>query len=249
MEAKEEDIFSRPAPDENGVRRHFLRHMVCELRFPILLELAEQAPAKFQKAIRAEFPHFERKWDITVDPATPSPVYETRYVFGSRDLKWSLTLKPSSLSLETLAYTRFSEFWRQLKTAFSHARRELDIPFLTRVGVRYINAIPIAGELPPGWINADLVRPFEQRSFRAISLYRQEIRGLASFGSFSLRHGLEPPHNTAYTVDLDHYAESVELDSLETNVRALRDEANKLFFWVIGPKSLAYMREESEDRP
>ena len=45
--------------------RNFIRTVVCELRFPTLLEIEQRDPVGLQHALRAEFPFYEKQHSVS----------------------------------------------------------------------------------------------------------------------------------------------------------------------------------------
>lgn len=85
--------------------------VICQLRFPTILTINSVEPADFQEAIRAEFPQYARRQDVTPPKVTglggPNPKVEqqppvTNYHFLSADGKWKLNLTENFIALSTL---------------------------------------------------------------------------------------------------------------------------------------------------
>ena len=97
--------------------------VICQLRFPTILTINSVEPADFQEAIRAEFPQYARRQDVTPPKVTglggPNPKVEqqppvTNYNFLSADGKWKLNLTKDFIALSTLRYSGWPEFARML---------------------------------------------------------------------------------------------------------------------------------------
>ena len=56
----DENILKLPNINKIKYQSNFIRLAVCELRFPTLLELETKEPAKFQAAIRKEYPYYTK---------------------------------------------------------------------------------------------------------------------------------------------------------------------------------------------
>lgn len=133
-----------------------LTNVICQLRFPTILEIEKDVPADFQKLI------VERFSDVNVALDMPEPI-DTRfndgqqmsfgvslnrvqqprknYCFYSPDSDYMVNLTRNFLSLSTQNYDRwetFHEVMGYVLDAFIRVYGERD---LTRVGLRYINAI------------------------------------------------------------------------------------------------------------
>jgi uncharacterized protein (TIGR04255 family) len=238
--AAEPTVFDAEPADVSRVRRNFIDSAVCELRFPILLELYDKPPADLQRVLRSSYPRYERKWEITLEEGG-IPQKNPRYVLTSADMHWNVVIKPEGIALETVRYTRFTEFRDRLELLISTAREHLDFDFFTRIGLRYINLFPCSASAVRDWVNASLIAPLE--SFPAPTRFKQEIRGRFQEGAYgyTLRHGIEPEDRQAYILDLDLAAENVELEKLEAALADLKRASNSLFFWSIGPEALRHL--------
>ena len=162
-----------------------MRLAVCELRFPTLLELETGSPTAFQKAVRHEYPIYERATDIALNPGTVTG--STAHRFRSKSGKWTVSFRQSTLSLETTAYNSFDEFEKRLHFVVSAAAKTMDTDFYTRVGLRYVNAIEVSQDGLAGWVNDDLVGPLVQGVYGSVDLKAsQEVRGKTNLGGYML---------------------------------------------------------------
>ena len=179
-------------PTEEPVRysTNFIKTAVCELRFPMLLELEEKSPVKFQSALRKSYPFYSKQQGISLGANTASPL-ANRYLFESKKKNWLVTLSPSSLALETSKYTLFKDFSDRLDGLLNTVGEFLDTDFFTRVGLRYINAIPLDDYLIDGWINPSLITPVTERVLGSLSAFQSEIRGYMHEGDYTFRHGVD----------------------------------------------------------
>ena len=124
--------------------------VICQLRFPTILTINNVEPADFQEAIRAEFPQYARRQDVTPPKVTglggPSPKVEqqppvTNYNFLSADGKWKLNLTENFIALSTLRYPGWPEFARMLDKPLASFIRIYKPAYFQRVGLRYVNLI------------------------------------------------------------------------------------------------------------
>src|SRR5262249_5898630 len=100
-----------PIPHSDRViyRRNPLQEVVCQIRFPRLLDIEAEVPARFQSAIVADYPllSVRNAFQLTVDPESPggnrveaSKVYD----FSSGDEVWRAVLSAEYIALVTKAY-------------------------------------------------------------------------------------------------------------------------------------------------
>ena len=85
--------------------------VICQLRFPTILAINDNAPAEFQEAIREDFPQFARTEEAAPPQITglggPNPQLRqqkpvTNYRFISTDNLWKLNLTQNFIALSTL---------------------------------------------------------------------------------------------------------------------------------------------------
>lgn len=126
-----------------------VQEVICQLRFPTILTINTVEPADFQEAIRAEFPQYARRQDMTppkITLAAPgaAPKVEqqppvTNYNFLSADNQWKLNLTKDFIALSTLHYTGWEEFARHLDKPLAAFIKLYQPAFFQRVGLRYVN--------------------------------------------------------------------------------------------------------------
>lgn len=123
----------------------------------------------------------------------------------------------------------------------------IDSDFFTRVGLRYINALP-TGRARAGWINPVLTSVLDLGVLGDVHDHWTEVRGFASGGGeYSLRYGYPPQagKDRDYVIDLDFYALSVDVDDLFPLLDRFSREAHNLFEWCIGDQARDAMRTTS----
>lgn len=122
--------------------------VICQLRFPTILSINNTEPADFQEAIRAEFPGYARRQDVTPPKITlvngGAPKVEqqppvTNYNFLSADSQWKLNLTENFIALSTLHYTGWEEFARHLDKPLAAFIKIYQPALFQRVGLRYVN--------------------------------------------------------------------------------------------------------------
>lgn len=236
-----EDVRPLNVPDREPVEfaRNFIRTAVCELRFPTLMEIEGKALTRLQRDLRKSLPNYEKQRVVGVDAtAGETGEAEVRHVFSSRKKDFVFTFRTWAIGIEATKYTRFEDFFRLVADVLDVAVPVIDSDFFTRVGLRYLNLIPIEDGDFSGWMNPELVGPLERGVFGTVSRYLQEIRGRAKGGSYTFKHGFVQQDQAAYLLDYDFFAEDVEIPETADILRAFRREAFSFFMWSIGPKVL-----------
>jgi len=236
--------MSRPktlaVPEIPSVRyeRNFIDVAVCELRFPTLLELETKPPTKLHSKIRKEYPTYEVQEYLDKNRAESVPG-RFRYVFKSRKHDWSVTVHSEGISLETRHYTEFGDFLSRLTSLLGHAAPVIDTNFFTRVGIRYINKLPVdRGELCD-WLNEQLCSPLTSGPYGSISKYVSEVRGHTETGQYTFRHAVIPTNGRidAAILDFDYWKEDVESGDVIDLIKAFNKENFSFFYWCLGEKA------------
>ena len=155
--------------------KNFITQAVCELRFPALLEYETATPVQLQKQLRKDFPLYEAQQGLSVGFEISKK--EMKHVFRSKKGDSLVSFKPAAISLEAKKYRNFREFSKQLEMLLDRSSSLLDTDFFTRVGLRYINEIPIGeGDLGE-WIRPELVAPLIAGTYGKVNRFFQEVRG------------------------------------------------------------------------
>jgi uncharacterized protein (TIGR04255 family) len=239
-----------PDAERFEYERNFIQLAVCELRFPTVLEFETECPRDFQKALRKEYPHLEQGAAINILP-TGDRQSERRYIFRSMAKDWSVTLRSSAVALETAAYVNFEDFLERLLKVVEKAAPLLDTDFFTRVGLRYVNSLPVEGD-PTGWINHDLIKPLIDNVLGEPVKYWQQISGKTDSGRVNINHGLqenEEPEKRSYVLDFDFYRELVKMEELEDRLKSFNRLNFNLFSWAVGSKAIDFLGPAKKKEP
>lgn len=223
-----------------------LSQVVCELRFPIVIDLVDGLPREFQKEVRSHFPHYNRSWVLEFEPGAVDATREPRYEFLSRDKDWKVSLKPTAISLETSNYTSFNDFEKRLVAVVTAAASRLPLLFFTRIGLRYINSFPLLSESnsPDYWVNANLLAPLQLAELSGANRFWQEISGIhEAGGSYFLRHGFGVIDNLGYILDIDVSMEGVETDAAVSQVKHFKAIAKRIFLDSVSENALKWLRQ------
>lgn len=241
-------IIPLNVPVESSVRykTNFIKTAVCELRFPTLLELESTPPTKHQAALRKLYPFYSEGQEMNIGPGGSATTTKS-YLFESKKKDWTITLKPSTLSLETSKYTDFNDFYDRLKEMLDAIGDLLDTDFFTRVGLRYINHVNLPGNSMDRkdiakWINPVLVAPLETGELGTLIMFRCEVGGHLEDGKYTFRHGFTNSPNQekdslTYLLDYDYFKEGVEYSDVFTIIKHFNSQNFNLFRWSLGEES------------
>lgn len=243
-------LLSVPRTRSVRYEKNYIKTAVCELRFPTLLEFSQKLPPKLQKGLRKEYPFFESVKDIDVSIHGAGPGL-SRYLLKSKHKDWVVSITQSAISLETSRYIEFSDFRARLQRLLDVSLEFIDSDFFTRVGLRYINAIPILDEDITGWINPDLVTALISGTYGTVSQFRGEVHGYIEEGRYLFRYGLQPSAADSrgkfqFVLDYDYSAENVEADKALGKVTDFNGLNFSFFSWSIGPKARKELGESKQ---
>ncbi|MGE3650602.1 MAG: TIGR04255 family protein [Reyranellaceae bacterium] len=237
--------FLRPPPVPRvRYSRNFIKTAVCEMKFPIVLELESKPPTGLQKQLKRAYPLYELRHEFNLSPL-PGSDKRNVYVLQSKKRDWTIQVKSDAIILETTKYADFDEFLDRFKTLLDASRDVMDSDFLTRIGFRYVNEIPIDDGTPQGWINPALCAASSADVLGTIHREHHDYGGKTDFGSYSFRHGpnLTSPNcgkdgvPIPYMLDYDYFNENHDIQDAVSFLQQA-NEVNFYFFqWCLGPKA------------
>jgi len=238
-----------------------LEQVICQLRFPPILRIDAELPAKFQEAIRKEYPLFEEKSEgnlefpkeltaqLPVDMAKFMGITSKEkraYNFTSLDEKWTISLTRDFIALSSTDYSRWEEFSTHFQSPFDAFLQEYTPAFFTRIGLRYKNVIRRSKldltEVP--W--SELLQPSIAGLLSSPDIESGHINGIVSrielhlgdtIGTVMIRHGFvvdEATNEVCYAIDNDFFAGRIEESEDVTNRLAqFNHYARRFFRWSI----------------
>jgi len=164
-----------PFPEARRViyKRNPLDRVICQLRFPPILRIDTEIPARFQDRIRKDFPGFSEKAELAlpvlqrVRKEAPVellrqivPTETKNYEFSSDDRIWTVNLTRTSLALTTRRYERRDEFKKRLKDPLDALVDVYQPTLFSRVGLRYIDIIRRSALNLDGVEWSELLQPY-----------------------------------------------------------------------------------------
>jgi uncharacterized protein (TIGR04255 family) len=247
------DKLSVPAIERPDIRRNLIHQAICELRFPAVLELENERPLTFQKAIRKQYPHYKVRKNVNIGPESIERAIH--HTFIDKKKHWFVTLKSSSLGLETLNYHGYERLRENVEYLIDKSKSTRDSDFFTRIGLRYINVLPVGQRNLAGWIREELVAPLVTGSYGNVEQCWQIVTGEGRTGRYLFQHGLPGNAPTGvkdwseaprYVIDIDFYEEDVEVrDAIET-LNQLHQQSFDLFWWALGDVARAHLTSDDE---
>ena len=113
-----------------------LGEVICQLRFPEILSIETDLPAKFQDMIRDVFPRYSLRRENS-GPNTQT----NNYQFATDDGVWRVNLTSKFIALATSRYTRWEEFAAMLDKPLAAFIQIYKPACFDRIGLRYLNFI------------------------------------------------------------------------------------------------------------
>ncbi|MGN6085408.1 TIGR04255 family protein [Trinickia sp.] len=232
-------------------KRNFLRQAVCEMRFPTLMELGgSKPPVRFVNALRRDYPHLELGNELTIGVGT-NPTGAHMHIFRSSKLTWTVSLKQSAVSVETVAYSEYAELKERVLKVVDAASNVIDSDFYTRIGIRYINVVS-AGQDDPvakNWINPALTSPLLANAFTGVAEYAGKLQLMAKDGGCLLQHALQLRPSTRsgepvapdYVLDVDVFRNEVPVDDVAAALDSIHSQAFDVFDWALDAPAREYL--------
>lgn len=130
-----------------------LDSVICQLRFPTILQIDQQPPATLQNRIREFYPIFKENIEAVHEINIQQPNMELNsqvinkstfiknYQFSTFEEDYKINLTNSFIALTTTKYKRWEDFSDKLDFVCKYFIDEYKPPFFTRIGLRYVNII------------------------------------------------------------------------------------------------------------
>jgi uncharacterized protein (TIGR04255 family) len=117
-----------------------LKEVICQIKFPPLLEISQKLPVQFQTRIRKRFPDFSQRPNIVLDSIQPLP---SDFEFINSDDNIRVALTYSSLAIATTNYISWESFRKQLNFVFNSFIKVYGEVPTSRLGLRYVNELTL----------------------------------------------------------------------------------------------------------
>ena len=130
-------------------KKNMLGDVICQLRFPEILTIETELPAKFQEAIRMIFPVYSVRKEAPAPKFPGQPVAiqvqpqstTNNYQFSTADGAWRVNLTSKFISLSTNRYTGWGDFAKMLDRPLAAFIQIYKPAYFERIGLRYLNFI------------------------------------------------------------------------------------------------------------
>jgi uncharacterized protein (TIGR04255 family) len=233
---------------------------IAQVKFPHLTQFSinEDAVAQGVAAALAEhYPLMEVGREVSVTITTEG-VSENRsatrlWRLASGDRAWQISFSGTFLSIDTTNYVRRSDFAQRLADAWDALNQQVLVPYIERLGVRYINQLTDLDHLNrlPKLLRPEILgismaqEPNEAELASALNEARYRF---PDGGSFQARWGLLPAGTNiddarpsydypTWVLDMDSFREfapsSQNGGNLYEDVRALALRSYQFFRWAV----------------
>lgn len=231
-------------------KKNPLINVTCQLRFPAILRVDLELPARFQEQVRSEYPIYQEQLGPfqPVAPAEASPAVAgqlsftakrvTNHNFVSADRAWFLGLTRDSIALTTPSYTRWEDFLEHLRLPVLALRECYAPAFFTRIGLRYQDLIQRSklGLSDQPW--SALLKPHIAGAL-GVSELAPRISGMLTQlqidlvpGRLTINHGLAEVQDKeeCYLIDNDFYIEQqTDVDACFPILQDFNKQSGRLF--------------------
>jgi uncharacterized protein (TIGR04255 family) len=226
-----------------------LELVVCQLRFPPILELTpNQPPKEFQKRLAKGYPVSRQQragFQVAVAGAGPVLTDSAFWGFDDMESRWTVSLGNTFLSLETRHYQNFDEFIGRFMEAFGFVRELYAVEVRERLGLRYLDRLARSKQpsLPADWpsrIQPDII---PLRRLRGQDEPQSGLLdGRFAFGDHVLAvraaftdAGFPGATEAELALDLDCFTERrAPLEGIDNLLRQFRALSYRAFRWVLG---------------
>lgn len=247
--------MSFPHSERVTYSKNPLETVICQLRYPPVLRIETELPARFQETVRTQYPIFTQvaqanavgvSQDVLnlMKQLLPASLSKA-HVFSSEDGVWSLTLTKESLALECKGkYTRWEEFLGRFLGPLQALCQEYRPSFFNRVGLRYVDLVrrsklglgdtPWSQLLSPqiaGQLASDIAADVQDATHAVI------IKLNDNNDKVRMHHGLvatQNPDEVCYLIDNDFFCDQrTEANDATAKLEELHRESGNCFRWCI----------------
>lgn len=246
MKWNADDLIEINMQNEPRYKHGYVQTAVCEIRFPTILEFANpDPPIQIVKSLRRDYPILNAQNEIKLGVNSGNSSAKITHEFATTNRKWTLSVKQSSIVFQANAYRNYSDFKTRFLKAFDSIKDSLDTDFLTRIGLRYINAIKTEHDgLEKDFLNEMLVSPLLSGKFNDVSEYAGKVQAVKNDGGLTLQHGIrfsdgisEDHLISDYMIDIDTYRVDLSIGHVEDALDIMHAQAFTVFDLCLGIKA------------
>lgn len=242
-----------PAVEEVPLATPPLDEVVCQVRFPSILRIAQEEPAEFQELIRKRFPGFEKQHSFQLKLALPgNPAASTAelqpiiFTFTNAGEQTQAVLSPGFYAVSAKKYSGWRAFLKDLQVVHSAVVDTYEPAYATRVGLRYINRLTLENtETTTREGLFDLTRAELTATLRGQIWESVEgMLGIVNFADppaqLNLRYGLEVDESVpSFLLDFDYFEEGqIDLSEVLGRCGQYHETIYHAFRWMVKDEAL-----------
>jgi uncharacterized protein (TIGR04255 family) len=252
-------LMTFPVTSREVYKQNFIKEAICQVRFPRLLEIESQLPARFQRLLLRDFPLLasREQFGLSFSPGgsemmPPSPVRTTIYEFKDVAGDNTVALCSEYVSIVVNRYLSWTHLREHLVNALRAASECYSLPLYTRLGLRYINVVPNLGGSWDETLNPSLVGPLATPQ-------RDNVRAWQSVTSFAVGDDLQlnvmaslgdEAGQSSFVLDLDVFSNGggeFNADALSDKFDEMNAKVTDAFNWAKAARLDAALHEERSD--
>ena len=234
-----------------------LTEVVCQLRYPKILEAEQKLPIDLQRKLSQFYPLFETNEIVSIsiqsggDSGAVVPISKKSQSFEFIDItkKWRVSFNSEFIALTLNKYVRWEEFRERIDFILSALLECYSVKVFTRIGLRYVNHIE-RDQLELGGVPwRDLLAHAVVGPLSDASLHDNDFVTIQNLwvgrldqGQVAIRTGIVQNTETlaqAYYIDSDFFSEDA-VQAGAANVFAYLDTAHtqsgRVFRWCISDR-------------
>lgn len=243
-----------PQKQEIQLKKSPLNEVVCQVKFPPILRIANELPIEFQDAIRTRFPGLEIERGVLVKLPSingadiphfePSPKI---FRFSTSDGKASVALTTDFFALSTKGYSHWSDFLSDLSLVEKTVRDIFQPAYGIRIGLRFINKFTkentdckTTQELLTLFRN-ELICLIQTDAWEELDEMFSQLIVRDNHSKLAIRRGFGTEQKEPFfLLDFDYFEEGqIGLDNLVPRMERYHSCIYDAFRWCIKDESLA----------
>ncbi|WP_084534566.1 TIGR04255 family protein [Nocardia yamanashiensis] len=233
---------------------------IAQVRFPHLTRFTineDEVAHGVAAALAEQYPVMEVGRDVSV-VITPEGVSETAnatriWRVSSSDRVWQISFTGTFLSIDTTSYDNRSDFAQRLNEAWLALNRQIEVPYIDRLGIRYVNQVTDRDHLKrlPELLRPEVlgIATTQEPGVAMLSAALSEVQyAFPDGGAFLARWGLlaagarvdvaRPAYDyPTWLLDMDSFREyapgSQSGGTLFEDIRALALRGYQFFRWAV----------------
>lgn len=219
-----------------------LTEVICQVRFPAILQISPEDISMYQKAVREQFPRYAVEQQIGIELLAQNASSRKKiHRFRDKANETTLSFSDDFFSVNTTKYQGWKHFANNLGLASDVMLSVFDLSHTTRIGLRYVNKLTLINTGKTNFSElVSLMRPELTSLLRAEVLSNPvmltHIRDNFDDNIFSFRFGAikEASEEKTFLLDFDLYTEEVldlSIDNILNQCDYYHDIIYNAFQW------------------